>query len=79
MKNRRTERVEMSKELRVEASSQISFEDAINEAFAQIPGDPKREGLASAEVARLSLSKGGIVGVTQYHVLLVSPEGSGQD
>lgn len=69
----------MSKELRVEASSQISFEDAINEAFAQIPGDPKREGLASAEVARLSLSKGGIVGVTQYHVLLVSPTASGQD
>jgi hypothetical protein len=68
----------MSKEQRVEASSLISFEDAINEAFAQIPGDPEREGLASAEVARLSLSKGGVVGVTQYHVLLVSPAVSDQ-
>ena len=54
-------------------------EDAIKEAFAQIPGDPEKEGLASAEVARLSLSRGGVVGVTQYHVLLVSSAGSYQD
>jgi hypothetical protein len=61
----------MSEEQRVEATSLISFEDAINEAFAQVPGDPDSEGLASAEVASLSLSKGGFVGRTQYHVALV--------
>jgi len=65
----------MDDEQRVEATSLISFEDAIKQAFAQIPGDPEKGGIASAEVARFSLSKGGFVGVTQYHVVLVSTGG----
>ena len=61
----------MNEQQRVEATSFVSFEEAINDAFAQVPGDPDREGLASAEVASLSLSKGGFVDRTQYHVALV--------
>jgi hypothetical protein len=69
----------MREELRVEATSFTSFEDAIEQAFAKIPGDPEREGLASAEVVRWSLSKGGFVGRTQYHVELVAVEVSDPD
>lgn len=47
-----------------------SFADAAKVAFDQIPGDPDREGYAAANVARLWLTKGGVVGHSQYHVEL---------
>ena len=70
---------QQQEEHRVEATSLVSFEDAINQAFDQVPGDSNGEGLASAEVAHMSLSKGGVVGRTQYHVVLVSPATSPGD
>jgi flavin-binding protein dodecin len=45
-----------------------SFADAAQSAFAQVEGDPGKEGAAAAEVVRMTLTKGGIVGRTQYHV-----------
>jgi hypothetical protein len=47
-----------------------SFTEAAKAAFDQIPGDPDREGAAAAEVRRLWLTKGGIVGRVQYHAEL---------
>jgi hypothetical protein len=53
-----------------------SFADAARQAFEQVPGDPKREGLATADVARMWVTKGGVVGATQFHVeLALSPLG----
>jgi hypothetical protein len=49
-----------------------SFADAAASAFEQIPGDPTAEGLASAIVTRLWMSKGGVVGRVQYHAELVA-------
>jgi hypothetical protein len=63
----------MAEEQRVTGTSLESFEDAVATAFADVPGDPDREGLASADVVRAWVSKGGIVGQTQYHVELASP------
>jgi hypothetical protein len=47
-----------------------SFADAAQSALDQIPGDPQQEGIAVANVTRLWVSKGGVVGSTQYHVEL---------
>jgi hypothetical protein len=63
----------MPDEVRVTGSSLESFEDAVASAFSDVPGDPEREGLASADVVRAWVSKGGFVGQTEYHVELVSP------
>lgn len=60
----------MSDEEPVVGTSFASFADAGKIAFDQIPGDPDREGAAAADVARLWLTKGGIVGRVQYHVEL---------
>lgn len=49
-----------------------SLQDAIDEAFKMIPGDPEREGLARAEVTKIELEKGGFVGITQYKVTLAT-------
>lgn len=62
----------MPEQLRSTGTSFESFEEAVNNAFAEIPGDPAREGLAEADVARSWVTKGGVVGRTQYHVELVS-------
>lgn len=51
-------------------TSFTSFADAAQTAFDRIPGDPRREGTAAADVTRLWLSKGGVVGRVQYHVQL---------
>jgi hypothetical protein len=63
----------MAEEKRVTGTSLESFAQAAASAFEQIPGDPNREGLAAADVARAWVTKGGFVGRTQYHVELVSP------
>jgi len=60
----------MSDEESVAGTSFASFADAGKIAFDQIPGDPDREGAAAADVTRLWLTKGGIVGRVQYHVEL---------
>jgi hypothetical protein len=49
-----------------------SFAEAAASAFEKIPGDPTVEGLATAIVTRLWMSKGGVVGRVQYHVELVA-------
>jgi hypothetical protein len=49
-----------------------SFTDAAASAFAQVQGDRRREGAATARVARMWLEKGGIVGRTQYRVELLT-------
>ena len=54
----------------VTGSSLHSFDDAIQRAFDQVPGHPAHEGFARAGVARMWLTKGGVVGVPQYHVEL---------
>ncbi|HEX2125202.1 MAG TPA: hypothetical protein VHF45_01415 [Thermoleophilaceae bacterium] len=54
----------------VVGTSFTSFADAATIAFDEIPGDPDREGAAAADVARLWLTKGGVVGRVQYHVEL---------
>ena len=51
-------------------TSFTSFADAARIAFDEVPGDPDREGLAAADVARLWLTKGGVVGRVQYHAEL---------
>lgn len=64
----------MAKEQGHVGTSFESFAAAAAAAFDTVPGDPKREGAASAEVARMWVSKGGFVGRVQYHVeLLVRP------
>ena len=55
----------MTEEALVRATSPKSFADAADSAFKQVPGDSKREGSAAAEVTRMWLTKGGIVGSTQ--------------
>jgi hypothetical protein len=54
----------------VMGSSLTSLEDAVRQAFDAVAGDPNREGLASAVVRTIRLSKGGVVGVTQFEVEL---------
>jgi hypothetical protein len=54
-----------------------SFAQAAASAFEQIPGDPNREGAASAVVSRLWMSKGGFVGRVQYHAELVAVADAG--
>jgi hypothetical protein len=68
----------MAHEQRMHATgtSLESFEEAAANAFLEIPGDGP-EGMASADIVRAWVSKGGVVGRTQYHVVLASPaEGS---
>ena len=67
----------MAKEGQVTGTSLESFAKAADEAFAQIPGDPKREGAAAARVTELWMTKGGFVGQTQYHAALEQIEGGG--
>ena len=57
-------------ETRVVGSSFESSSDAARSAFEQVPGDPDREGVATAEVARLWLTKGGFVGRVEFHAEL---------
>lgn len=57
-------------EATVKGTSMESFAEAADNAFREVPGDPKREGAAAAEVTRLWMTKGGIVGTTQYHAEL---------
>jgi hypothetical protein len=52
----------------VTGTSLESFSDAASTAFRDIEGDPEREGAAAADVVRLWMTKGGVVGRTQYHV-----------
>lgn len=56
----------------VNGTSLTSFADAADQAFAEIPGDPNREGLKKAEVTKMWLMGGGFVGATQYSVELRS-------
>ena len=60
----------MPNDAQIIGTSLESFAAAAEAAFADIPGDPDKEGLASASVARMWLTKGGAVGRTQYHVEL---------
>ena len=60
----------MPESVRVTGSSSKSFAEAAARAFDQIPGDDDREGLATAYVTALSMTKGGIVG-QQYHAELI--------
>ncbi|MDX6438313.1 MAG: hypothetical protein QOF45_896 [Gaiellaceae bacterium] len=64
----------MSQQEGIVGASFESFADAAKAAFDQIPGDPNREGAAAADVARLWVSKGGIVGRVQYHAELTPSE-----
>jgi hypothetical protein len=57
-------------EVRVRATSLTSFADAIEEAFRKIPPDGP-EGYTAAQVKRQWISRGGFVGITQYHVELL--------
>jgi hypothetical protein len=52
-----------------------SFDEAARSAFDAIAGAPHREGLGAAEVSRLWLTKGGVVGRVQFHAELVSLRG----
>lgn len=63
----------MTEENSIIGTSFESFSDAAATAFAQVEGDPRREGAATANVARMWLEKGGIVGRTQYRVELLTP------
>ncbi len=60
-------------------SSLESFEEAALNAFGDIPGDPDRRGLVSASVARMWLTKGGVVGVPQFHVELQADDRLSQE
>jgi len=71
-----TEEAQVEEALRIAGTSLESFADAAARAFAEVPGDPAREGMAMADVSRLWLSKGGVVNRTQHHVEIVS---SGQE
>ena len=61
----------MPESARVTGSSFESFAQAAAAAFEQIPGDPNREGLATAYVTALWMTKGGVVGRPQYNAELV--------
>jgi hypothetical protein len=63
--------------VRATGSSLESFEEAVENALAQIPANANREGIAEAEVARSWVSTGGFVGRTQYHVELVASREAG--
>lgn len=52
----------------VVGTSLTSLEDAVRQAFDAVAGDPNREGVASAVVRTIRLSKGGVVGLTQFEV-----------
>jgi hypothetical protein len=56
----------MADERRVSGSSLTSFDDAARSAFGRVPGHPIR----AAEVSRMWMTGGGIVGVPQYQVEL---------
>lgn len=56
----------MADETRVSGSSLTSFDDAARNAFAMVRGHP----IKAAEVSRMSMMGGGIVGVPQYQVEL---------
>ena len=58
--------------MHVTGTSLESFEGAVDNAFEQIPGEGP-EGMASADIIRAWVSKGGVVGKTQYHVVLAAP------
>lgn len=60
----------MAEDHRVTATSLQSFAEAADEAWAQVPGDPNREGLREAEVSRMWITGGGVVG-TEYNVELL--------
>ena len=60
----------MADERRMSGSSLKSFDDAATIAFGTVRGDPQREGSKAAEVSRMWMTGGGIVGVPQYHVEL---------
>lgn len=60
-------RTDMEDMIVVTGTSLTSFAEAAKSAFDEIPGDPDREGIASAVVERMWMTKGGFVGM-QYHV-----------
>ena len=62
----------MSEQSKITGSSFESFADAAAKAFAQVPGNQKREGAATAIVSRMWMTKGGVVGRVQYHAELVA-------
>jgi hypothetical protein len=55
----------------VTGTSFASFQDAVLQAFEQVPGNPAMEGVAQATVQRLWVEKGGFVGQVQFHAELV--------
>lgn len=57
-------------EIRVTATSLTSFAEAIELAFRKIASDGP-EGLTAAQVERQWITRGGFVGVNQYHVGLL--------
>jgi hypothetical protein len=61
----------MPESARVTGSSSESFAQAAAAAFDQIQGDPDREGIATAYVTALWMTKGGVVGQPQYNAELV--------
>ena len=69
----------MSSDETVVGNSFDSFADAASSAFSQVPGDPNREGAAAATVARLWMSKGGIVGRVQFHAELIPVRRTDED
>ena len=55
-------------DIRVTATSLTSFAEAVDLAFRKLASDDR--GLAAADVKRQWVTRGGFVGVTQYHVEL---------
>lgn len=66
----------MGSEQTVTGSSLASVQDAIQAAWSDVPGDPKSEGARAADITRLWVTGGGIVG-TQYHAELTVIERDG--
>jgi hypothetical protein len=67
------------KEIRMMATSLKSFQEAAELAFRKIASDGP-EGLAAANIVRQWVSRGGFVGVNQYHVEVVQlPTRRGRD
>jgi hypothetical protein len=67
----------MAEYQRVTGSSFNSFAEAAKSAFDEVEGDRSREGIAEARVTELWMTKGGVVGRTQYHAELERvPDGS---
>jgi hypothetical protein len=48
----------MAGESRATGTSLTSFEEATENAFSDVPGDPDAEGVAAAEIVRMWVSKG---------------------